>query len=572
MLRTRIDETMDLIEEMKKITLEDLAKKLKWDLAGVEKLCKILEKRDIVEIRYPISIFEKPTVILKNPIKKSKSEEKSEGLVESYRIVSDFVPADVLIYKQKGRQRPSYKIVPPVIGPYTGILLDYIKEDIGKLVQVEVQEITDKEKSIEVKRRFFEVGKKGLQETLQNLGEEELEVLAGTLLHVTYGLGNLELLMADDNLEEIAVNSSKVPIAVYHKKYGWLESNLRMKNEEEIANYSMQIGRKAGRQITLLNPILDAHLISGDRVYSTLFPVSTTGNTITIRRFSRNPWTTVNFIDKTMRTLSIEMAALLWQAVHYELNIIIAGGTASGKTSMLNTLCSLIPLYQRIITIEDTRELSLPNFVWNWVPLLTRNPNPEGLGEVSMLDLLIASLRMRPDRIILGEIRRKSEAEVLFEAMHTGHAVYSTMHADTSAQALKRLIEPPFEIPMIELESLHLIVVQYRDRRTNIRRTLEISEIVPGIGEEKLGMNHIYSWRARTDKFEKLKEPERLYDVLNLHTGMTQKEVNEDLKDRQTILEWMLKNKIYNIDEVGEIMARYYNNPEEVIKESKKSK
>jgi flagellar protein FlaI len=273
-----------------------------------------------------------------------------------------------------------------------------------------------------------------------------------------------------------------------------------------------------------------------------------------------------------MRTLSVEMAALLWQAVHYELNIIIAGGTASGKTSMLNTLCSLIPPFQRIITIEDTRELSLPNFVWNWVPLLTRNPNPEGMGEVSMLDLLIASLRMRPDRVILGEIRRKNEAEVLFEAMHTGHAVYSTMHADTSVQALKRLIEPPFEIPMIELESLHLIVVQYRDRRTNIRRTLEISEIVPGIGEEELTMNHIYSWRARTDKFEKLKEPERLYDVLNLHTGMTKKEVDEDLKDRQTILEWMLKNKMYNIDEVGEIMARYYNDPEEFIKESKKAK
>ena len=570
MLETRIDLLMEQIERKKNISLDELAKKLKWDVAGVEAVCKILEKKGIVELKYPLSVFEKPSVMLKKPIEHvSRSARPPGETLEAYRIVADNVPAEVKIYKRKGEQRPNYYITPPEILPYTHILLESTRDEMGKLVTINIDEMLDNAKNSEVKARFYEVGKKRVKEVLPNLDEKEVEMLAGLLLHETYGLGELELLMADDNLEEIAVNSSKVPIAVYHKKYGWMESNLRMKDENETANYAMQIGRKAGRQISLLNPILDAHLSSGDRVYASLSPISTKGNTITIRRFARNPWTITDLMGQKLFTISSEMAALLWQAIHYELNVIVAGGTASGKTSLLNTLCSFIPSYQRVVTIEDTRELSLPSFIWNWVPMLTRVPNPEGLGEISMLDLMTASLRMRPDRIIVGEIRRRREAEVLFEAMHTGHSVCSTLHADTSIQVLRRLIEPPIEIPIVELESLHLLVIQYRDRRSNIRRTLEVTEIVPGIGGERLSMNHIYQWRPRGDVFEKVNEPQRIYESLNLHTGMTQKEIIEDLAERKTILEWMVKNSINTVDKVGEVMQRYYNDKDEFLKENR---
>jgi flagellar protein FlaI len=570
MLETKIDLLMEQIERKKSVSLDELAAKLKWDTTGVERACKMLERRGIVELKYPISIFEKPSVILKKPLEHvSKPARPAGELLESYRIVSDHVASDIKIYKKKGEQKPSYYISPPEIPPYTRLILDGIRDEMGRLVTVNVDEIMDPTKSAEVKARFYDVGRKRVQEILPRIDEKEVDVLAGILLHETYGLGLLELLMGDNNLEEVAVNNSKVPIAVYHKKYGWMESNLRMKSEEEIANYAMQIGRKAGRQISLLNPILDAHLASGDRVYASLSPISTKGNTITIRKFARSPWTITDLMGETLSTISSEMAALLWQAVHYELNVIVAGGTASGKTSMLNTLCSFIPAYQRVVTIEDTRELSLPSFVWNWIPMLTRLPNPEGLGEVSMLDLMLASLRMRPDRIIVGEVRRRREAEVLFEAMHTGHAACSTMHADTAAQVLRRLIEPPIEIPMVELESLHLLVVQYRDRRSNIRRTLEISEIVPGIGGERLTMNHIYHWRPRGDVFEKVNEPMRIYESLNLHTGMTQKEIIDDLNERKMILEWMVKSNVDTVDKVGEVMQKYYSDPEEFIRENR---
>jgi flagellar protein FlaI len=566
MLETRIDLLMEQVERKKTVSLDELAAKLKWDVAGVERACKMLERKGVVELKYPLSIMERPSAILKKPLEHVSRPARPAGeVLESYRVVSDNVPGEVRIFKKKGEQKPSYYISPPEIAPYTRLLLDSTKDEMGKLVTVNIDEIMDSANSAEVKMRFCEVGGKRVKEVLPNLSDSEVDILAGILLHESYGLGELELLMADDNLEEVAVNNSKVPIAVYHKKYGWLESNLKMKSEEEIANYAMQIGRKAGRQISLLNPILDAHLASGDRVYASLSPISTKGNTITIRRFARSPWTIVDFMGDRLKTISTEMAAFLWQAIHYEMNIIVAGGTASGKTSMLNTLCSFMPSHQRIVTIEDTRELSLPSFIWNWVPMLTRLPNPEGLGEISMLNLMLASLRMRPDRIIVGEIRRRSEAEVLFEAMHTGHAVCSTMHADTAAQVLRRLMEPPIEIPMVELESLHLLVVQYRDRRSNIRRTLEITEIVPGIGGEKLTMNHIYHWRPRGDIFEKANEPMRIYEDLNLHTGMTQKEIVEDLNERKSILEWMVKNNINTVDKVGQAMQEYYNSPQEFI-------
>ena len=200
---------------------------------------------------------------------------------------------------------------------------------------------------------------------------------------------------------------------------------------------------KIGKQITVLDPLLDAHLLSGDRVNSTLFPISTKGNTITIRKFRRDPWTVTDLISN--KTVSSEVMATIWEAIQYEMSVVFSGGTASGKTTILGVSMPFIPPNHRIISIEDTREIFLPEYL-HWVPLTTREPNPEGKGEVTMLDLLVNSLRMRPDRIVVGEIRRKEEAEVLFEAMHTGHSAYTTVHANTADETIRRLTNPPIEI------------------------------------------------------------------------------------------------------------------------------
>ncbi len=491
-------------------------------------------------------------------------------LIDSYKVTVDKVPATVSILDVEGAEVPVYEIVMPKLEKGTEALLEELKDELAKKVPVEIENITDPEKNKELKEKFLEQAKEIIASHLLTGKEKikkdhEIEILAGIVLHRMFGLGMIEMLMEDNWLEELAINGIKNPIAIYHKKYGWCKTTIMFKDEEEVYNLSSQIGRKVGREINSLNPIMDAHLLSGDRVASTLFPISTAGNTITIRRFSRNPWTVVHLISPENHTLSRPIAALLWQAMQYELNVLVAGGTASGKTSMLSALCSLIPPNQRIISIEDTREISLPdNLTWNWVPLTTRNPNPEGQGEVTMLDLLVTSLRMRPDRIVVGEVRRKQQAETMFEAMHTGHSVYTTMHADTIEQVKRRLIEPPIEIPRVELESLQLVLVQFRDRRKGLRRTLEVGEVLAG-GKDDLQLNYLYRWHPRQDVFEKANESVRVFEDLNLHTGMTPKEIKDDLKEKEMVLQWMLDNDIKDIDDVGKVMRVYYKNKQPIL-------
>ena len=184
-----------------------------------------------------------------------------------------------------------------------------------------------------------------------------------------------------------------------------------------------------------------------------------------------------------------------------------------------------------------------------------------------MLDLIIASLRMRPDRVIVGEIRKKNQAQALFEAMHTGHSIYSTMHADTAQQVKRRLTEAPMNIPLAEISSLHLILVQYRDRRRGIRRTMELTEVMTTAGETtNLELNPLYRWRPRRDKFEQVNKPIRIYDELNLHTGMTVDEIKEDINQKKNIIKWLVKNKVYDIDKIGNVFKMYYKEPERLIK------
>jgi len=313
-----------------------------------------------------------------------------------------------------------------------------------------------------------------LEEELPETSERSKQILIGNLIHEMLGLGDIELVLSDDHLEEIVVNSSDEPAWVYHKEKGWLKTDISFRDEDEIYNYASEIGRRVGKNISSLHPLLDAHLPSGDRTNATLYPISTDGNTITIRRFARDPWTITDFIRNG--TVDREVAAFLWLCLQYELNVIVSGGTGAGKTSLLNVLMPFIPPNQRVLSIEDTREVSLPEFL-HWVPLTTREPNPEGKGGVSMLDLLVNALRMRPDRILVGEIRRQRQAEVLFEAMHTGHSVYSTLHADTAEQTVRRLVNPPIDVPETMVDAVDVNVVMFRDRRRNFRRAMEVAEI-----------------------------------------------------------------------------------------------
>jgi flagellar protein FlaI len=295
---------------------------------------------------------------------------------------------------------------------------------------------------------------------------------------------------------------------------------------------------------------MDASLSTGDRVNATLTPISTMGNTISIRKFAEKPWTITDFLKTN--TLSYYAAALIWLAVQNELSVLITGGTGSGKTSMLNVITNFFPPNQRVISIEDTRELTLPDSI-HWVPLETRLPNPEGKGEVTMLDLLVNSLRMRPDRIVVGEIRRKREAEVLFEAMHTGHSVYGTLHANNAHETVVRMTNEPINLPKLMLPALSMIVVQHRDRRIGKRRTLQVAEVMPN-GDP----NVLLQLNAQKDQINQVSESKVLMETINLYTGLSTDEIRKDINEKINILKWLVKNNINNIHQVGLIFARYY--------------
>ena len=495
-------------------------------------------------------------------------------VIDSYSIDSNRVQAEVKIWEMPTDNIPLYDIIFPEISPATNALLDELAKELSETVPTEWEQGLDINKLQQAQDEYWAKIYQLLKKKLLHSPEKTIASLANVLLNRLYGFGMIDLILADDYIEELTINGSNYPLSVYHKKYGWLKTNKFLSSEEEIQNLVSRIGRKVNREINMLHPIMDAHLLSGDRVSSTMYPISTIGSTLTIRRFSRDPWTPTKLIDPQYGSTSPSIMAFLWQAIQYELNIIVVGGTASGKTSMLNSLCAFLPQNQRIISIEDTREVQLPRTLnWNWVPLVARLANQEKEGEVSMLNLLVSSLRMRPDRIIVGEVRKREQMEAMFEAMHTGHSTYSTMHADSAQQAKRRLLEPPIKIPKMELGSLHLILAQFRDRKSGKRRTLELAEVLsPAYENQDLELNHLYRWHPRNDTFEKVNESVRVAEELSVHTGMSPQEMNEDLEEKELVLRWMVQEKIFDLNRFGEIMSYYYKFTLELLQAIKTNK
>ncbi len=185
----------------------------------------------------------------------------------------------------------------------------------------------------------------------------------------------------------------------------------------------------------------------------------------------------------------------------------------------------------------------------------TRQPNSEGKGEVSMEDLLVNSLRMRPDRIIVGEVRRKREAETLFEAIHTGHSCYATFHANNAEETINRLTNPPIEVPKTMLPAISLIIVQFRNRRTGLRRTFQIAEITPDAKE-----NILMQYDTKRDVLRQVGRSKTLMKTLELYTGNSARELSGIMKSKMQVLKYMVRHGIDSVDSVGKVMAEYYTN------------
>jgi len=477
-----------------------------------------------------------------------KKDKNVETYLDRYRIKINDILVDINIVLYEDEPTPRYVVSLTNISDATKLILEKIRQEfISKTVAAN----SDKTDSNNDNKDTFQADiTKLISKYFPSINEDTTNMLVNYIIQENLGLGKIEILLKDIFLEEIVVNNHNEGIWVYHRKHGWLLTNIKLVTESKIRHYATIIGREVGKEITTLNPLMDAHLNTGDRVNATLYPISSKGNTITIRKFSADPWTITKFIKD--KTISIEAAAFIWLAIQNELSILIAGGTGSGKTSMLNVISNFFPPNQRIISIEDTRELTLPSNL-HWVPLETRLPNPEGKGEITMLDLLVNSLRMRPDRILVGEIRRQKEAQVVLEAMHTGHSVYATIHANNADEVIVRLTNPPIDIPKPMISSLSLIVAQSRNRRSGKRRTLQLAEVTP-MGDARVLMQ----LNVAEDILEKINDSDTLIERLKLYTGWSVDDIAKDLNGKIKILRWLVRNNIDNIDKIGAVMSKYY--------------
>ncbi|MEM3473274.1 MAG: CpaF family protein [archaeon] len=468
---------------------------------------------------------------------------KEKSLIASY--------GSVRIYKVPGEPLLIYAI--PVVRP-TGpekVLISTIKEAATRLITVSPEEFRD----IERKREFYFKKVKEIIEASPELGvpSTRVDFYALQVMKEMVGYGLIDDLVRDDKLEEIMVIGPQAPVYVFHREFGMLKTNVVFSDDSEIRNIIDRIARDVNRRVDLQSPILDARLPDGSRVNATIPPISLNGSTLTIRKFRSDPYSVVDLIK--YGTISSELAAFLWLAVTglgaHPANILVAGGTGSGKTTTLNVLASFIPPRERVLSIEDTAELNLP--LSHWIRFEARPPSIEGLGEITLDTLVKNTLRMRPDRIIVGEIRH-AEAFTLFTAMNTGHhGCMGTVHANSAQETLVRLLSPPMNVPLVMLDALDFVLMQQRivdPRKGTIRRVTELAEI-QGIAGNAPQTQLLFEWDPAPDIIKNNNLSSRYENRLMKFTGMSKSDLDYEKEKRKDFLEILVKKNIRKLSDVA---------------------
>ena len=479
----------------------------------------------------------------------------------------------------------------PVNEPYAYIRITYDHSTHEYMYQVLEPVLSDPEKDLlkEIKERLFEtldintkdISKEDARQKLRTASNDimldfglklspiEREKIHYNMFKDFLGDGMIDPIMHDKYIEDISCDGVHTPLFAFHSSYESMKTSIAYHTAEELDSFVTKLAQRAGKYISIAEPILDATMQDGSRIQMTLGQeVTAHGSTFTIRKFKDEPITPTDLIE--WHTFSPLAIAYIWLCVEAGKSAIFAGGTASGKTTALNAISLFIPPMAKIVSLEDTREVKLPHP--NWIPSVTRDSfDTAGRGEINMYELLRAAMRQRPEYIIVGEVRGK-ECQTLFQAMSTGHVTYSTTHADSVASVVHRVENPPMDVPRNMLSALDFILVQVQARvgGKRIRRNKQIVEILdidPRTNE--LITNEVFKWRSATDEHTYSGKSYLLEEIMEAK-GWSDNRMREELKRRQEVLEWMRIKKIRHYKDVAKILISYHRDPESVIEKVRK--
>ncbi|VVB96447.1 Type II/IV secretion system protein [uncultured archaeon] len=383
------------------------------------------------------------------------------------------------------------------------------------------------------------------------------------------GFGEIDLLMNDPLIEDISCNGPNRPVYLYHRVFESLRTQLSFESEYRLNSFILKMAQISGRHISVLDPITDATLPDGSRVNLTYSSeVTRKGSSFTIRRFKNEP---ISFVDiMKYGTLNAKQLAYLWLLLEYNRSILVSGGTASGKTTLLNGICLFIKPEAKIVSLEDTAEINIPHE--NWIQSVTRSGFGRGegsskRGDIGLYELLTAALRQRPEYIIVGEVRG-AEASTLFQAISVGHAAMGTIHASSIGELVNRIESPPMNVPRSQLASLDLAIFINRIRINNsyARRIVNMVEI-HGIDSttRNLVTNNVFSWDPYSDSFNYKGKGSLLEDIAGEH-GIKLEDLEKEMEQREKVIEWMSRQGITHYRDVSKNLKAYYNSPSDFMK------
>jgi flagellar protein FlaI len=458
---------------------------------------------------------------------------------------------------EKGRYL--YDVIEPSLDRSEMETIERLKEILAEELNISVAEVGD----LKAREEFLRDKIKGsIRMYKLKLGTEAADKLTYYLIRDFVYLGRIEYLMRDHMIEDVSCDGPKIPLYVWHRQYESMPTNIVYPSASELDKFVVRLAYLAGRHVSVAQPIVDGSLPDGSRLNAAFgTEVTKGGSSFTIRKFTADPLTIIDLIS--FNTISAEIGAYLWFLVENRASILVCGGVASGKTTLLNSIAMFIRPELKLVTIEDTSELNIPHE--NIIQSLTRT----GFGsageasEISLFDLLKNALRQRPDYIIVGEIRGK-EAYTLFQAVATGHGGFSTIHGDSVQSVIYRLESEPMNIPRNLVTSIDAMVVLGKAKigERSFRRMMNCTEIIDvDPRTRELLTNTTYSWNPKNDSFIHEARSSFIKNLL-VSKGLTENEVMQDLEKRTKILKWMVAQNIRRYLDVAKIVREFYIEPE----------